>query len=382
MSPSLTFKIIRLNIERFNIGLGTNFNSFLTYFDEESFFGSIIAMWKKLFPNKFNQLLQKFENDPPILFSGLFPFVRSKNSDEKIIYFLPKPISWKYLKNLKNTDRDTMATKSQQQDNSIRRIEKQWKKIPWISLEIFNQINEKRDFFPDENQIKEEFHNYEILNNNIKTIIRPRINIDRDNAGTYLFPQSELYFSKKSGLYIILKLNDNGKENGEQFFKEFIIPALKLLEDEGLGGGRSTGGGKFEFIEDKISINTPDQSSSSPSSSSSTSEPPTKKLWMTLSNFKPLKEDINSIDTNIIHNKMIGWEFIKKRGWGYNPRLNYPLIKPVSLLIKRGSILPKDTPLKGYAEIINFTKADLKENDFEHKYLRYSYAFPIPIKNF
>jgi CRISPR-associated protein Csm4 len=79
----------------------------------------------------------------------------------------------------------------------------------------------------------------------------PKVLIDRATANTSIYYVSLVRFERNCGLYFIV--DGNGKK--------LIEPALKYLEDEGIGGKRTWGLGRFEHEwDDDFNIITPSES--------------------------------------------------------------------------------------------------------------------------
>jgi len=75
----------------------------------------------------------------------------------------------------------------------------------------------------------------------------PKVLIDRTTANTNIYYVSLIRFKKDSGLYFII--DGNGRS--------LIKPALKYLEDEGIGGKRTWGLGRFEHKWIDFDLKTP-----------------------------------------------------------------------------------------------------------------------------
>jgi CRISPR-associated protein Csm4 len=76
----------------------------------------------------------------------------------------------------------------------------------------------------------------------------PKVAVDRIHRGTNFYQTSFTYFPNQSGLYFLFKLS----EPNEELFGE-LQSSLNFLSDEGIGGERSSGAGRFEASWHKLS---------------------------------------------------------------------------------------------------------------------------------
>lgn len=135
-----------------------------------------------------------------------------------------------------------------------------------------------------------------------KTFDLPKVIIDRVTANTNIYYVSLIRFEKDCGLYFIV--DGNGKK--------VLKPALKYLEDEGIGGKRTWGLGIFEheWVDD-FEIKTPSESNA----------------FVTLSLVFP--KDLNSI---------CYWKPIIRGGWTLKGK---QIRKPRIIMASEGSIFRK-----------------------------------------
>ncbi|MHA1269862.1 MAG: type III-A CRISPR-associated RAMP protein Csm4 [Candidatus Helarchaeota archaeon] len=356
------FKVLEFRVEKLSSEYASNFTTFLKFFSTETFFGSLIYTWNSISPKKMDQFVNLFNNNPPCIFAGLFPMIDSKDK----IYFLPRPLLWRNLNEVSTNITDL-------------NVKKKWKKLDWISLNTFCKILSQKDLsFED---VQYEFDLYSILKDNYKILQRPRIQLNRDTGETALFSQPEIYFKSQLKLYIILKpLSTN---NIESFLKNWIRPALKLLQFSGFGGSRNIGSGKFDFIESEIII--PEYQSDDKNSGTQLNSLP---VWLTLTHFKPTPDDIAFLrnlpknSSKTLSNYGISLNYIIMQGWGHNPNFSFPIIKPPSVFIQFGSTIPSRTPIKGCCESILFKthKSPPNQSNYQNYYFRYGYTFPLRIK--
>ncbi len=108
-------------------------------------------------------------------------------------------------------------------------IEKKWKYLPLNDFEKVISGN-----IPDGTKNEVDF---------ITKVEIPKVVLDRVTSNSGIYYLTALKFTKDSGLYFIV----DGKDR-------LIKLALKYLQDEGIGGKRTWGLGKFEANEDEIKI--------------------------------------------------------------------------------------------------------------------------------
>ncbi|HEY8401191.1 MAG TPA: type III-A CRISPR-associated RAMP protein Csm4 [Cytophagaceae bacterium] len=157
------------------------------------------------------------EDEFPIKITSAFPFVDD-------VYYLPKP-----------GIRPPGFDKSEIASEYIKEI----KSASFIPLDIFEKwIHGER--FNFEALIKSQ----DVLRKNINVNVRPRIAVDRLSGDTNLYFGGGTFFRKgRAGLYFLVQCD------GRQW--KVIKEIFNLLQEEGIGGEKSSGYGKFraEFIE-------------------------------------------------------------------------------------------------------------------------------------
>jgi len=176
-------------------------------------------------------------------------------------------------------------------------VEKKW---GFLSLENFEKVisGEIQDVKGDEVKSTEKL---EI----------PKVVLDRTTSNSGIYYLAALKFAKNSGLYFMV----DGKDRA-------IRQALKFLQDEGIGGKKTWGLGKFKMEENEIKIREKGD------------------FYTTLSLTHP-----NNLD-NVVY-----WKSIVRGGWTNTPKAT--LRKPKVIMASEGSIF-KDTE---EGEVINLSIA-------------------------
>ena len=146
--------------------------------------------------------------------------------------------------------------------------------------------------------------------------------------------------------------------------KNWIIPALKFLQDQGIGAKRTWGLGKFEFEEKEIEIKTPEKS----------------EKFVNLSVVFPKENDLSLIKNTFIKNtSWFRWHLITRGGYPvYSPFAeSFSLRKPLIKMIGEGSVLPE---IKGNILKIPENEEILRKINFPHFVYHYGRGFLIPAK--
>jgi len=168
-------------------------------------------------------LLKRFqeENEPPFRLSSTFIY-QETSGEKSTIYYLPRP---------KNPPINYPIGKDLD-------IAKDYKKLDFLPLELWQKWYQDVGFIKDDlSSLKDRYSDcYEIQK-------QPKVAIDRLTRTTNLYHTAFVRYrseeNNKSGLYFLIELNDLTLEND-------LKASLSLLGEEGLGGERSSGAGRFE----------------------------------------------------------------------------------------------------------------------------------------
>jgi len=258
---------------------------------------------------KLECLLENFKNEPPFFLSSAFPYWKDK-------YFFPIPLS---------------QFPKEKEQKKLSFIEKDgFEKI--LEGENIENLHKKYETIPS----KDEKSPYKIIKN-------PRVSLGRLNnyPGENFFYFGETFFEENSGLFFLVKFNDNS------FEKEFNS-ALNLMQDEGIGGDRTVGKGFFNVeANEEFKIKFPENPNG----------------FMTLSIYSPRDDEIDNLDGF--------FEIIERSGYIYSPYGKNIRRKSIRVF-KEGSVFSKNK--KG--RLVDITPSFFKE----HKIYRFCYAFTIPLK--
>ena len=273
-------------------------------------------------------LIEKFIEEPPFLISSALPMIFFDNN---AIFFLPKP---------------KVAPR-----NLDYELSKMFKSGEYVSFDAFKRIVEsslsankdlkllsKCIVTPDEYKLIKDF-------DNIRCGHIARNAIGRLTSKSSIYYCGASAFPKNWGFYFLFK--------GEDTWLKNIEPSLRLLSDEGLGGERSIGYGRFGFDIKEIDVPTAKDS-----------------ILMTLSLYHPLKEEIASFLKNPM---MLSYRLIKRGGYAFSPFINAGLLKRWVRMFAEGSIFPKIDQKIVYGHLIKV----IDEKHAPHPVYRYGYAFTV-----
>lgn len=330
----------------FRIGDGSlNDVSFIIHSD--TLFSALANIYELVY-NEGEEFIKLVEQGK-INFSSAFPVLEDTYS-KKMIYFLPKP----FIK-----------------IKSFSLQGKKEKKIKFLSIGAYQQI--MKNLKPDSLEVDVDFSLFEIIDEKfcclkseivldnisedkkffIKEIISPKTAVHKETHEDSFYFQTDLQ---------LVPLSDKG--NNIEYLPHFYFFAdhslsdnemkkftscLRILADEGLGGDRSAGKGKFEdIIISDFQIELPDKS----------------KLYLNLSMFNPQNKDE--------FENCFTYDLIKRGGGDLGSEGNEEHHRKQVRMIVEGSILRNKVQgrILDVSPFINF---------YTHKIYRNGKAFLIPI---
>jgi CRISPR-associated protein Csm4 len=185
----------------------------------------------------------------------------------------------------------------------------------------------------------------------------PHVAVDRVNARSNLYFTGRLQFAPGCGLYFWVDFDDPGQ-------RDELEVALDVLQDEGVGGQRSTGHGQFTF--ERQDRDLPEVAD------------PTGR--MTLSLYHPTAAEVSA---GILGGA--SYQRILRSGWIYSPD-GMNLRRRSLWMLCEGSILPLDAGASGPpGDVVNLRPEDealarAGQPPFPHPVWRYGYAFTLPVR--
>lgn len=222
----------------------------------DTIFGALISAAKEIYPEKFQEMLDKFKKgNPPFLVSSAFPYIEGEGGR---VRFFPKPL----LEPQKHDDLE---------------VSKKIKKTRYVEESIFQtwltrgeqEIIERND----EYQLQDGLLYQKTLGSDfifdVATI--PRNTINRvTNASENIFYSSGVAM-KGLGLFFMVRFMDDS-------YEDVLKGCLCFLKDRGFGADISVGKGHFDYeISDENLLSTDGKS------------------FITLSRYIPLIDELNAV---------------------------------------------------------------------------------------
>lgn len=243
------WKLVKLNFGRNlahfgEVGIGLEETS--DRIRSDSLFSAWVSIYARLFgKSALEELLQLFptQNNPALIppFHITSTFIYQEvEKDKDTIYYLPRPL--KFPINYPDDDLKFFKT---------------YKKLNYLPLEIWQRWYQGTGF--DQNADTKELITYSktgksdgdlqkngTFNYNKTRKIEqvPKIAIDRNTRATNLYHTGFVQFAwetNQTGLYFLLELSPEGEKLADK-----LKAALYLLGEEGIGGERSSGAGRFK----------------------------------------------------------------------------------------------------------------------------------------
>ncbi|WP_017295919.1 type III-A CRISPR-associated RAMP protein Csm4 [Geminocystis herdmanii] len=213
----------------------------------DTLFSALIISYARLFGKKEVEDLLTQLNQNPTLFRHSSTFIYRRNND-RFTYYLPKPLLFPQNYPVGN---DLDFTKT-------------YKKIKYLPLIIWQKWYQKEGFTQkdqqeliDKTQAKkidtQYLHQQGLFDyqNNFNIQKFPKVAVDRNDSSTNFYHTGFVQYNYEndqeySGLYFLINFDENTKE-----LEIKICAALHLLAEEGIGGERSSGAGRFtpEWLE-------------------------------------------------------------------------------------------------------------------------------------
>ncbi|WYL96879.1 MAG: type III-A CRISPR-associated RAMP protein Csm4 [Gloeotrichia echinulata IR180] len=245
------WKLVKLNFGRSpahfgEVGIGMEETSDRVRSD--ALFSAWVSVYARLFGKQaIEELLQQFPHKdkpqlvPPFRISSTFIYREDK---ERTIYYLPRPL--KFPNNYPDEDLEFFKT---------------YKKLNYLPLEVWQRWYHQEGFIGGdaeelkaENKGKSNGHLRQAGTFDYKKAFEidqiPKIAVDRITRATNFYHTGFVQFRWEengdkcrnlSGLYFLLQLSPEGEKLADK-----LQAALHLLGEEGLGGERSSGAGRFQ----------------------------------------------------------------------------------------------------------------------------------------
>lgn len=258
--------------------------------------------------------LEEFNENPYFRISSGFPFIGDT-------LFFPKP------RNRANINEELQQ-----------KYGKRLKKTDYLAKEYFERWIGGDEL--SEEDLKE-ITGLDISKYCKKTLL-PKVSIDRTQAESNIYFLGSVRFKRNSGLWFLIDCDNSD-------YKTIVLPALRLLQHDGIGGKRAWGYGAFELEDDTIDINLPDTDT-----------------HLLLSLYYP--EDN---EKRLFALKESRWDFVLRGGYAHPYGIKESQQKPQMLLIREGSVFGE----KPSGKLIEYGS----HIEGLHKLYHYGLAYTIPI---
>lgn len=303
----------------------------------DTIFSAICSAYLQLFGvEELQKMLAQFRENPPFLISSAFPYY---DGDEAKIYFFPKPLVPALLEEeilpIKELKELSLLSESAFKTFILGGVESLLTKLKNGELEIRDKLMLNKD----ESRTLKVDRLYEVY-------LRPRNRLRRLDVYSQLYYVGATRYLN-SGMFFLIDLKC--QETLHQ-----IIPCLNLLSDEGLGGQRTIGYGRFKYEIRTFSLKDAEDADA----------------FLTLSLYHPTSGEV---DAFLKASKKWYFKCITRTGYLQSPLIGSPRLKPPLRMILEGSIIPK-------IEEKIFGDFPLVLDEPQHPVYKYGYAFPIGVK--
>lgn len=304
--------------------------------------------------DEFEELLKQFINrQPPFLISSTFPLY---NDGESKIFFFPKPLI-------------TPTAGEYKEKNYIERcsapsIRKKLKEASFFSKKVFENcltngiewvlegLNNNTISSMDGTILTED-EKSRLKDSKIKLYEdhqAPRNTINRIKSSSTIYYMGLTTYPPTSEMYLLVEVI---KDMSNKLDK-----VLSLLEEEGIGGERSLGYGRFRLAKEKIEVIEADNADA----------------FITLSLYHPTKEEAKNFTQKT---QFLSYKLLTRVSYAFSPAIKGGKLKRRVRMMQEGSIFPKIENQNFYGDI----SIVLDANDTgSHPVYRYGYAFPLAIK--
>jgi len=321
----MKFKIIKMcfttPLHLGEVGIGIEGSTLILHSD--TIFNAICNALAKLYGSEWvTDFLEKFKLKPDFRISSGFPFI------ENNLYF-PKPFS---RANIERELRQNYGKKLKKTNYLTKHFFEKWIAGDNLTENELKNITKKEITLLNGDKISK-FHEEMIL---------PKVAVNRESAESNIYFLGSVHFAKKAGLWFIVDCEDD-------IYRDKVLPALRLLQHEGIGGKRTWGLGRFELEEDSFYLKLPDVNT---------------RLLLSL--FYP-----KISEKKLFSSEKAKWGFTLRGGYAYPYGAGRSFQKPQRLLISEGSIF--ETRPRG--KLIEYP---IYQGELESLY-QYGIAYSIPI---
>lgn len=327
---------------------GIGFEETIEYVPSDTLFSALVVTWLQMGEYALvDEIENSFKTTPALQLSSAFPTIGG-------VRLLPRP-------RLNFTgQKGTSAPESAEQPER-----KKFKKVQWVSEKVFQHITNHADGLSLENLWREaklvqdgSVWVSESERNQIATALDknadhdlagwqvarvPHVVVDRNSSASTLYHVGRVHFAEKSGLWFLVR--------GDVAWLDRVERALLLLADEGIGGQRSRGHGRFD-LDSQVDVPTFGATDGN--------------YQILLSRVAPKAEEMD-----LLRAKNSRYDLVTVGGYSTYPGRESVVRRRVRLLAE-GSIIQNSQTPPGQL-------VDVKPEIVDHPIYRYGYGFGVPI---
>lgn len=243
-----TWKIVELNFDRCpahfgELGIGMESTTERVYSD--TLFSAWMSAYARLYPEEIEGLFDRFlkENSPPIRVSSAFIYRKTAG---RTIYYLPRPLRFP----LNYPAEDLAFFKTYKSLHYLPlEIWQRWYQGGGFNDEDINELGERAIKGSEAREGKLDRAGLFDYKQAFKIDMVPKIAVDRDTRATNLYHVAFTRFvaegeggekDARSGLYFLVNIGS------DEVLQKRLENALNWLGEEGIGGERSSGAGRFQ----------------------------------------------------------------------------------------------------------------------------------------
>ncbi len=289
----------------------------------DTLMGGIIFNWVKLFGD--TSCLEGFwKGNPPFLISSAFPVLGDN-------FFLPKP------KIITGKEEKTESEKEIQ-------MRKKYKRVKLVPVDILKLYLQGRKV--DKEVIIEQ---WEKLSASIENYTEPRVRLGPQMEGSQIFYITRARTTEELDYYFFVDIKDDS-------ITDKLVASLKLLAENGLGGFRSKGNGRFEIKKEEILEDIPEVF---------------KQLFSMETNGIFMLISLLSPSTDSFQKEKACFELIiRGGGWALNAKTGSQGLKKRVKMLLEGTILAEKDPGKN---------PDVTPSGWKEKIFQYGMGFYVPL---
>lgn len=336
-------------------GIGMERSS--TYVPSDTLFGALCSAWGRLYGKRaVDTVIDRFQQGAPFRLSSAFPrlVVEADSTVDEILY-VPRPLM---------RARETKPGGPVDQYAEIL-TEAKRRMGPYVSLEFLNRwISQQWLSDPDYRELDRSSRLYHLV---CDTALTSRVRLDRPTAESDLFFCQLVRFGSRTfrhngstarttgGLYCLVR-------TGEEEIAARVRSCFQALGEQGIGGERSIGCGRF-----RINWEDGDHLLSEPSGPAS---------YCVLSLYHPSEAEKNMLKDHLAdrpgQSPPFGYELTKRGGWVDSPFISRPRRKRPCWMLREGSVLP----FKPQGQLVDVSP---EGRDDMHPVYRYGVALSVGV---